>query len=271
MTEDTKTTSNKIAVTPDVHGRTFWKAIVKNAEDYRKIVFLGDYLDPYEFEGITIEDAIENFKEILEFKKQNMDDVVLLLGNHDMPYFSSVYKAFSLYHSRMNLEHWMELNKLFTENKKLFRIAYTERGILFTHAGVNEGWLKSISRTDDYDKEIDIHRLSYVLDTLMDTKEGLKKLFRISRERGGYDKFGSCIWSDVEEMVYEQEKLMDERHKISPIMKVKQVFGHTLQAYYSKDGIKMGQPIEFMNIKMLDNGCAYELDVTNFTVSPVNG
>lgn len=66
----------------DIHGRKFWKKPCENIEPYDKVIFLGDYLDPYGFEGISIEECIPNFKEILELKKNNMDKVVLLLGNH---------------------------------------------------------------------------------------------------------------------------------------------------------------------------------------------
>lgn len=42
----------KYLIIPDVHGRTFWK---KSVYDYLenhpevKIIFLGDYLDPYQY------------------------------------------------------------------------------------------------------------------------------------------------------------------------------------------------------------------------------
>ena len=39
-------------IIPDVHGRVFWKEIVKNSED--KIIFLGDYVDPYPGENISL-------------------------------------------------------------------------------------------------------------------------------------------------------------------------------------------------------------------------
>ena len=54
---------SKILVIPDCHGRTFWKdAVEKHAEECDKIVFLGDYLDPYPWEGITRRQAIKNFE-----------------------------------------------------------------------------------------------------------------------------------------------------------------------------------------------------------------
>ena len=68
-------------VIPDVHGRTFWKDAVKNKEN-EEIIFEGDYLDPYPNENIPPGNALENFKEIIEFKKQHPDNVILLVGNH---------------------------------------------------------------------------------------------------------------------------------------------------------------------------------------------
>lgn len=71
-----------IAILGDIHSRSFWKDIIPRKDEFKKIIFLGDYLDPYDFEGFTKEQAIVNFKEILEFKKDNPEKVVLLIGNH---------------------------------------------------------------------------------------------------------------------------------------------------------------------------------------------
>ena len=68
-----------ILVIPDIHGRNFWKeAVEKSIDKVEKIIFLGDYLDPYPWEGITRKEAIANFQEIIDFKKENKDKVVLL-------------------------------------------------------------------------------------------------------------------------------------------------------------------------------------------------
>ena len=58
-----------IAIIPDVHGRQFWKDVIPRKDEFEKIIFLGDYLDPYGFEEISNLNALDNFKEILEFKK----------------------------------------------------------------------------------------------------------------------------------------------------------------------------------------------------------
>jgi UDP-2,3-diacylglucosamine pyrophosphatase LpxH len=85
-----------IIIIPDVHGRRFWKPAVQKyaselTSDQMHCVFLGDYLDPYEFEqqqemvGSTT-DVINNFKEILKIKEALGSSVTLLLGNHDLHY-----------------------------------------------------------------------------------------------------------------------------------------------------------------------------------------
>ena len=57
----------KILVIPDIHGRKFWEEQCKHIEDYDKIVFLGDYMDTYDFEHISVPEALENFDNILTF------------------------------------------------------------------------------------------------------------------------------------------------------------------------------------------------------------
>ena len=42
----------KTLIIPDVHGRSFWKkAIKKHFDECDHVVFLGDYIDPYGWEG----------------------------------------------------------------------------------------------------------------------------------------------------------------------------------------------------------------------------
>ena len=72
--------SNKVYIIPDVHCRSFYKPVL-NIKD-SPVVFLGDYMDPYKFEGTNDEDGIENLREIFAFARSN-DNVTLLAGNHD--------------------------------------------------------------------------------------------------------------------------------------------------------------------------------------------
>lgn len=252
----------KILVLPDIHGRTFWKKPCENIEDYDKVIFLGDYLDPYDFEGISVEDAIVNFENIIDFAKANEDKVVLLLGNHDMPYFSETYKSFSMWHCRHSSKYHRTIANLFKEYKDKFKIAHVEDDVLFTHAGCTAGWLKTVF-TPQY-KITSLDDLAFSLNNLLKTKEGLMYLYMVSRDRGGREPWGSCIWADKDETWWDNQSSLDMPHDIH---KVKQVYGHSLQAYYDENmNIADGLPLEFENHKMLDNRNAYILDTKDFEI-----
>ena len=106
----------KYLIIPDVHGRSFWK---KSVYDYLenhpevKIIFLGDYLDPYQYEGIYPDDAIPVFEEIISLKKQYPDRIILLIGNHDLHYVQNHRRG-----CRMDYMNKDKIVGLFDDNKK---------------------------------------------------------------------------------------------------------------------------------------------------------
>ena len=84
-----------ILVIPDIHGRTFWKEPIVYKDEFDHIIFLGDYFDPYSNELITQQDAIENFKELINsFTEEELEyKVEFLLGNHDGHYLYDIPEA----------------------------------------------------------------------------------------------------------------------------------------------------------------------------------
>jgi lipoate-protein ligase A len=48
---------SELLVLPDIHGRVFWKRPCEDIDSFKRVVFLGDYTDPYSFEEITPADA----------------------------------------------------------------------------------------------------------------------------------------------------------------------------------------------------------------------
>ena len=67
----------KILIIPDVHGRAFWRKPCKDIDKWDKIVFLGDYVDPYPGEAEQ-SDVMGELIDIVELKRQNPDKVILL-------------------------------------------------------------------------------------------------------------------------------------------------------------------------------------------------
>lgn len=234
---------NRIIVIPDIHGRNFWKGVLKKypIEECDKIVFLGDYLDPYDFENISVEKALENFKEIIEFKRKYSEKVVLLFGNHDIYYYLKIEGP-----SRYCRKYRKVIENLYEMNRDCFQLAYETEKTLFTHSGYIEGWEETVQKYFD----IDLHHSADSINSLLDGEigddnisKGIKALMIVSRERGGRFNYGSCIWADLNEHNYNRS--YDGKF---------QVFGHTLQLdlndyykTYSDKSIKDGEAVIQLN------------------------
>jgi hypothetical protein len=232
-----------ILIIPDIHGRDFWKKAVAS-KDYDKNIFLGDYTDPYDFEGITDEVAVENFKSIIDFKQQNQDNVILLLGNHDLHYYSEYYYELAG-GVRYDPVSAITLQRLFTKYHSSFQLAWeTDWGskhYLFSHAGITQSWLK---RNMELIRKPDARHLN----CLLHSNEGLESLAQVGEMRWGDYPSGSMVWADVEEMLVS-----------NPIPDIYQIVGHSMQF----DG-----PIITDKFACLDCRAAFLLDKKG-KISPV--
>ena len=187
----------KILINPDIHGRVFWKYSIEHKDEFDKIIFLGDYLDAYSPDLLLKEE--DNFKEIIQFKKDNPDKVILLLGNHDCHYINDkIYEA-----SRYNSFKHNSYQKLFLDNIDLFQLIYIYDKYLFSHAGVYQKWMDLNKLTLKDLLDCDLDKLS-------------KSLNWIDYFRGGFYDVGSCIWADIRDSG--TEKLLKGYYHI---------FGHT--------------------------------------------
>lgn len=214
-------------IIPDIHGRQFWKNAVSQYEDkVEKIIFLGDYLDPYPDEGITRKGAIRNFEEIIDYKINNKDKVVLLLGNHDLHYWSKEFHTRSRYDSS-NAYHIIED---FKTHKSLFELAHEEiigdKKYLFSHAGLMNSWVERNKKVIDDIRPDSLTRLLY-------SANGIRTLTDVSSYRTWFgEDSGSIVWSDVREKIDLDDSL---EYNIIPnddsIVKEYdyQIFGHTQQ------------------------------------------
>lgn len=125
----------KIIAMGDIHGRNNWKQIVNN-ESFDKVVFLGDYFDVYD--NISFEEMKHNFEDLIEYKRNNLEKVVLLIGNHDYHYMDGVSEKYS----RHMGYHKTVLNKLMMDAMKdnLLQICFIYENMLYVHAGITKTW-----------------------------------------------------------------------------------------------------------------------------------
>lgn len=173
----------KIIVIGDVHGKRSWKRIVNKHPD-GNFVFLGDYCDPYD-RGIAEEDIIANLQQIIEFKKETPDSVVLLLGNHDIQY---IYEEAEFCSRYMHCAAY-EISTLFKQNIALFEKVHNIGNILFTHAGVSEEWFKTAFPNVDYKDAV----------SAINQCEDRNALFACGIARWGKDLYGGIFWADRRE------------------------------------------------------------------------
>ena len=128
----------KIIALGDIHGRSDWMTIIdKNTFD--KVIFIGDYFDTHE--NIPPEQQKENFKEIVSFKKSNMDKVVLLCGNHDYHYLRTTNETYSGYQQWQKTDIQELLHPAIDEG--LLQMCFTYDNLLFCHAGITKTWCKN--------------------------------------------------------------------------------------------------------------------------------
>ena len=196
---------NKILVIPDVHGRSFWKEPCNNWEG--KIVFLGDYHDPYgEYmdEEPNKDESLVNLRELVEFveNKRHTSDIICLLGNHDLSYFNG--------NSKCRFDYWQqeEVKELINNlNPQLYYIIgdltpKIPNKYLFSHAGITKDWL-------DYNNlELkDLDNIDITNNSPLD---------QVPYSRGGYNIYGSCVWNSLEDFQIQNS-----------YKNYYQIFGHT--------------------------------------------
>lgn len=217
----------------DIHGRTIWKDIV-NQEECDKIVFIGDYVDTHE--NITPEQQLNNLADIIQFKKDNTDKVILLMGNHDYHYLD-MEEHYSGYQPSMQFS----FERLFRDSMSLFQMAYLipDSNILCTHAGVSKTWC--------HNHEIQVKENSsfYIIEAINDLFKYKPKAFRFT----GSDMYGDSIQSSP---IWIRENSLS-KDKIEGFI---QIVGHTAKHNLRQKGwwnlVKKEFLVQDENIWMID-------------------
>lgn len=140
----------KIVTIGDIHGRNIWKKIVRKEKDADKFIFIGDYFDSFSVPYIKQRD---NFKDIVKFKMENPDKIILLIGNHDYHYLPFVDEHYSGYQN----DNKDKIGELLNSCRYIMQIAYQYKDWLFTHAGVTEEWYTTRVCDDIDDTDVAQH------------------------------------------------------------------------------------------------------------------
>lgn len=128
----------RIIALGDTHGRPTWKQILAK-ETYDRVIFIGDYFDAKE--DFSPADQKQNFREILDMKRENPDKVVLLFGNHDYHYLPKC-KSVCLGYQFLHRIDYMNLLEEALDQDWL-QICFVYDTFLFVHAGVTRTWARN--------------------------------------------------------------------------------------------------------------------------------
>lgn len=183
----------KLLIIPDIHGRDFWMEPCSHIDEFDKVIFLGDYHDPYLFQVSQDKSRHRLRDQMVPFVTEHKDKVVCLMGNHDGNYIIGEMA------DRMDIFHRVEIRNLLKQMD--LKLAYMVDGYLFTHSGVLPAWL-------DYNK--------LTLEDVLNNNVPVDALTQVSPRRRGTSPCGSCIWGDVRE--YDMNQKLENTY---------QIFGHT--------------------------------------------
>lgn len=213
-----------------------------------EFIFLGDYLDPYGQDGVTVDEAFEGLQDIVSLKESRPDKVTLLWGNHDLHYLYPDLRG-----SRYDEANAARNGTLFLKNRNLFQLA-DERKVagkryFFTHAGVGRLWIESFLPSFP-EEEV----TAKLLNDSFNLPSFIGPLSAVSYYRGGPDLYGSCIWAD----------LLEQGEYYNQLESAVQVFGHTmvLEAFNYENRV-FGLDCQECFYLDLEKGGIYSLETGN--------
>jgi predicted phosphodiesterase len=192
----------KILVIPDIHGSDVWKWSINKVFYYDFIIFLGDYMDSFNLEKSL--NAPNNLREIIEFKKNHEDKIVLLTGNHDYQYINPKVRC-----SGYKEEISASAKAIFTDNIDYFKVFYKIGNLLFSHSGFTKDYFNNAEYVSDILTDMDTISVNRYPD----------HIWTVGKSRGGSAKRGSCLWADWDEFKND--------YMINDVLNYHQIFGHT--------------------------------------------
>lgn len=199
---------SKVLVIPDCHTKIeVIEEGLELADKYMAshIVLLGDYFDDF---GATIaqqEEMLAYLKDLLK-KRTN---VIPLYGNHELGYFGYPCSG-----NMRAIEHTIK-NGVKYDHRFLYAVAFD--GVLYTHAGVTQSWLRDNKLVTENALRYRLTQESGAsfLEEKINGISNLSLFAQVGYSRGGDTDAPSPLWADFKELINDQ------------LNKVKQVVGHT--------------------------------------------
>ena len=232
----------KLVAIGDIHGRDIWKQIVAKEQDADEFVFVGDYFDSFTVKG---PDQINNFLDIIEFKKQSKVPVTWLIGNHDHHYYPGVDDSGTSGYQTLLAP---SIKHVVGDNKQHLQAAYHSGEFVFTHAGLSSEWL------DDTIEDWNADNVVEKVNELFQYQPG-KIAYRSYKQVGdqvygaqgyGNETFQGPIWIRPSALMTANKKTLRK--------KIIQVVGHTPQDNIDIEGKSTGGRYYFIDTLEYNQG-----------------
>lgn len=147
----------KTLIIGDIHGRLCWFDIISK-ENPDKVVFLGDYVTSHY--GIPADQQLSNLEDILNYKKDNSDKVVLLRGNHDCQMLGYYWARCSGYDSNVQEGMKSMKDRFLDLTQWVYIIPGTN--IVCSHAGIGEHFLKECNKKTQSENRSILEQISEI-------------------------------------------------------------------------------------------------------------
>lgn len=132
----------KYVIIGDVHGRDTWYNIIDKESDADLYIFLGDYVTTHEL--ISSEQQCAICEDILNFKDNNLDKVILLRGNHDCQMLGYKWAQCSGYDPIVAKWMYSIKDRFLSLTQWIYQIPDTN--IICSHAGISKDFISNVEK-----------------------------------------------------------------------------------------------------------------------------
>ncbi len=203
----------KILAVGDIHGNNAWKKI--DFGKYDKVISVGDIFDSKIFNTREIK------QNAIDFYGAKIDNLVRLMGNHELHYFKKVSPKYSGFRADM-LDDYYDILHSYYDGKEIKFVDFYD-GVVYSHAGLMSAFYHLVVNRSSTmvapavvnDKVVEL--INHVLNRNFDM------LYISSTSRGGKQHFGSVVWADYSDLIFDPRPIP-----------YKQVFGHSASSGGSK-------------------------------------
>lgn len=202
---------NKLLVIPDIHQEISWVDKILQIENgnFDKVVLLGDLYDSFSSPK-TIASVTETAKYVMELKQKMGDNLIVLIGNHDVPYYAvyeTARKTNNVYEHSLSdrvkyvcggytphkaIEIAKVVDREFIDSCKLCHI---EDNILYSHAGLLSNFLNPFLT----DVEVPNYIENICTEAWKTFPHIWNPLLEAGMSRGGCEVHGGITWCDISE------------------------------------------------------------------------